>query len=178
MNIHNPQQFKKFLHDWSGVGPYLNMCLLTPQGNALLWSQFVLGWVQRNSNLDHDQIVDYELSSDFCSLCNFWYKASSFPIVKRCTHHPRASYLFYISASSYGAFYLICRSADDPFMLYAALHSGPHTRIVTRDELRNHAYNMGDLIQIFKRWQRMRQIHPLGFRRMADDRVTFVVKVQ
>ncbi len=23
--------------------PY--MCLLTPQGNALLWSQFVLGWV-------------------------------------------------------------------------------------------------------------------------------------
>ncbi len=27
-----------------------NMCLLTLQGNALLWSHFVLGWVQRNSN--------------------------------------------------------------------------------------------------------------------------------
>ncbi len=27
-----------------------NMCLLTPQGNALLWSQFVLGLVQQNSN--------------------------------------------------------------------------------------------------------------------------------
>ena len=27
-----------------------NMCLLTPQGNALLWSHLVLGWVQRNSN--------------------------------------------------------------------------------------------------------------------------------
>ncbi len=26
------------------------MCLLTLQGNALLWSQFVLGWVQRNLN--------------------------------------------------------------------------------------------------------------------------------
>ncbi len=27
-----------------------NMCLLTPQGNALLWSLFVLGRVQRNAN--------------------------------------------------------------------------------------------------------------------------------
>ncbi len=27
-----------------------DMCLLTLQGNALLWSQFGLGWVQRNSN--------------------------------------------------------------------------------------------------------------------------------
>ncbi len=26
------------------------LCLLTLQGNALLWSQVVLGWVQRNSN--------------------------------------------------------------------------------------------------------------------------------
>ena len=27
-----------------------NMCLLTPQRNALLWSRLVLGWVQRNLN--------------------------------------------------------------------------------------------------------------------------------
>ncbi len=29
MNIHNPQQFKKFVHDWPGVGPYLNLYLYT-----------------------------------------------------------------------------------------------------------------------------------------------------
>ena len=28
-----------------------SICLLTPQGNALLLSQFVLGWMQRNSNV-------------------------------------------------------------------------------------------------------------------------------
>ena len=37
-----------------------NMCLLTSQGNALWRSQFVLGWVQRNSNFgssDHRLLV-------------------------------------------------------------------------------------------------------------------------
>ncbi len=29
---------------------HINMCVLTPQGNALLWSRFVLGWAQFNAN--------------------------------------------------------------------------------------------------------------------------------
>ncbi len=37
----------------------INMCLLTRQGNALLWSQFVLGWVQRNSNFGSSDLHNY-----------------------------------------------------------------------------------------------------------------------
>ncbi len=57
------------------------MCLLTLQGNALLWFQFVLGWVQQNSNFgssDHRLIgllpfIDFwEVSSqsnyDMCEM--------------------------------------------------------------------------------------------------------------
>ncbi len=39
-----------------------NMCLLTLQGNALMWSQFVLGWVQRNSNFGSSDRTLYLLS--------------------------------------------------------------------------------------------------------------------
>ncbi len=33
-----------------GTTLHFYMCRLTLQGNALLWSQFVLGWMQQNSN--------------------------------------------------------------------------------------------------------------------------------
>ena len=35
-----------------------NICLLAPQENAFLWSQFVLGWVQRNSNFGSSDCRD------------------------------------------------------------------------------------------------------------------------
>ena len=44
-------------------------------------------------------------------------------------------------------------------MLYAALHSGPRTQFVTRDELRNHKYLLGEeLADNFVQWQRSQQI--------------------
>ena len=47
-----------------------NMCLLTPQKNALLWSVLVLGWVQWYSNfgsLDHRHTLSYNQSSVYSS---------------------------------------------------------------------------------------------------------------
>lgn len=62
----------------------------------------------------------------------------------------------------------VCRSMDDPFTLYAAMHSGPNTMIVTRDELRDHKFRLGkELADSFLQWQRTQQ---LVFRGIFVDR--------
>ncbi|XP_055389123.1 mitochondrial ribonuclease P catalytic subunit [Condylostylus longicornis] len=44
-------------------------------------------------------------------------------------------------------------SQDDPFLLYAALKSGPSTHIFSKDLMRSHSYLLGDNLKlIFKRW--------------------------
>lgn len=47
------------------------------------------------------------------------------------------------------------RSQDDPFFITAAILSGPHTDLVSKDLLRGHKFNLKDeyLKQLFKRWQ-------------------------
>ena len=68
-------------------------------------------------------------------------------------------------------------------MIYATLFNGPKTCILTRDELRNHAYLMQtkEMRAMFRRWQRQNQIFPFGIvreGRNADLRVQYqVVKV-
>lgn len=45
-------------------------------------------------------------------------------------------------------------SNDDLFTLYAALYSGPNTRVLTCDLMRSHSCLLGfELKSIFKRWQ-------------------------
>ncbi|XP_062557657.1 mitochondrial ribonuclease P catalytic subunit [Armigeres subalbatus] len=49
-------------------------------------------------------------------------------------------------------------SQDDPFLLYAALESGPHTDFFSRDLMRRHSFLLGDeLGGVFKRWQQEHQ---------------------
>uniref|UniRef100_A0A1A9VSH8 Mitochondrial ribonuclease P catalytic subunit n=1 Tax=Glossina austeni TaxID=7395 RepID=A0A1A9VSH8_GLOAU len=49
-------------------------------------------------------------------------------------------------------------SQDDPFLLYAALKSGPNTDIFSRDLMRQHAYLLGsELKYIFRQWQQQHQ---------------------
>ncbi|XP_076683287.1 mitochondrial ribonuclease P catalytic subunit isoform X1 [Andrena cerasifolii] len=56
-------------------------------------------------------------------------------------------------------FYVNDMSKDDLFMLYAALTSGYHTRIVSEDFMRQHKFALNDveLRVLFKRWQISRQ---------------------
>lgn len=50
--------------------------------------------------------------------------------------------------------FTFCRSKDDIFLLYAALYSGPDSRILSRDFMRNHKFAIGpNLNAIFKQWQ-------------------------
>jgi hypothetical protein len=50
-------------------------------------------------------------------------------------------------------------SADDPYMLYAAMYSGLNTYILSNDEMRDARFLLGDkLSERFKLWQRHRQI--------------------
>ncbi|XP_053110562.1 mitochondrial ribonuclease P catalytic subunit isoform X2 [Hemicordylus capensis] len=51
-------------------------------------------------------------------------------------------------------------SEDDPFLLYATLHSGSHCRFVTRDLLRDHKACLSDALtrRLFFKWQRGHQI--------------------
>ena len=49
-------------------------------------------------------------------------------------------------------------SQDDPFLLYATLHSGRTADFVSRDLMRQHAHLLGPkLKQIFRRWQQSHQ---------------------
>ncbi|XP_054712677.1 mitochondrial ribonuclease P catalytic subunit-like [Uloborus diversus] len=51
-------------------------------------------------------------------------------------------------------------SQDDPFVVYAALSSGPKTRFVSSDLMRDHISRLDDplLINLFKNWQQSHQI--------------------
>ncbi|CAF91538.1 unnamed protein product, partial [Tetraodon nigroviridis] len=51
-------------------------------------------------------------------------------------------------------------SEDDPFLLYAALHSGNHCRFVSRDLMRDHKARLADgaTRQLFFKWQRGHQM--------------------
>ncbi|XP_038066357.1 mitochondrial ribonuclease P catalytic subunit-like [Patiria miniata] len=55
-------------------------------------------------------------------------------------------------------------SEDDPFMLYATLHSGPKACYVSRDMLRDHKALLDQPTHVaFVKWQRGHQMYPLGF---------------
>lgn len=51
------------------------------------------------------------------------------------------------------------QSQDDPFMIWAALKSGPKTKFISNDYLRNHSFRLQDpeLSRLFKRWRLSRQ---------------------
>ena len=72
----------------------------------------------------------------------------------------------------------MCRSIDDPFMLYAALYFGQQTYIVTKDELRDHGHVLGRVLASrLQLWQRQRQITFTGNRylRKLHFKVSVVV---
>lgn len=70
-----------------------------------------------------------------------------------------------------------CRSFDDPFVLEAAITSGPKTIIVSRDLMRGHRFLLEDpdLRDIFKKWQlsNQYQVHYVD----KSGKVIFVVKL-
>lgn len=71
-----------------------------------------------------------------------------------------------LSAGQLEWFYADNISADDPFMLYAALHSGQNASVVTKDELRDHRFLLGaELADLLKMWQRGHQVIFLGLRK-------------
>ncbi|XP_053670196.1 mitochondrial ribonuclease P catalytic subunit [Anopheles nili] len=61
-------------------------------------------------------------------------------------------------------------SHDDPFLLHAALESGPNTDFFSRDLMRKHSFMLGDhLSVVFKRWQQEHQYSLLSV--LSDGRV-------
>jgi len=55
-------------------------------------------------------------------------------------------------------------SEDDPFLLYAALNSGNHCLIVSRDLMRDHKASLSDALtrRLFFKWQRGHQMEVFG----------------
>lgn len=60
-------------------------------------------------------------------------------------------------------FFVLNRSQDDPFLLYAALYSGVGTNFVSRDMMRGHKYLLKlhdrELNSLFWRWQCQHQYY-------------------
>jgi len=50
--------------------------------------------------------------------------------------------------------FILFRSKDDPFVLYAAMYSGIDTQILTRDLMRGHKFLLGDPVikSVFQKW--------------------------
>ncbi|XP_071440859.1 mitochondrial ribonuclease P catalytic subunit isoform X2 [Hetaerina americana] len=77
-------------------------------------------------------------------------------------------------------------SQDDPFLLYAAMSSGPGTCFLSRDLMRSHAYRLKcadpSLASIFQRWQISHQMRLLGVsqnnRVIIKPPLEFLPKVQ
>ncbi|XP_043284582.1 mitochondrial ribonuclease P catalytic subunit isoform X2 [Venturia canescens] len=61
-------------------------------------------------------------------------------------------------------FFTTNRSADDPYLLYATLCSGPSTMFVSRDLMRQHVARLEDpdMGSIFKKWQMTHQLRPVA----------------
>lgn len=68
-------------------------------------------------------------------------------------------------------------SEDDPFLLYATLHSGHHCRFVSRDLMRDHKACLPDgaARRLFFKWQRGHQLVVDGYV-AAGRRVRFLVR--
>lgn len=68
-------------------------------------------------------------------------------------------------------------SEDDPFLLYATLHSGRHCRFVSRDLMRDHKACLpdGGVRRLFFKWQRGHQLVVDG-NVTAGRRVRFLVR--
>ncbi|XP_036981261.1 mitochondrial ribonuclease P catalytic subunit [Acanthopagrus latus] len=66
-------------------------------------------------------------------------------------------------------------SEDDPFLLYATLHSGNHCKFVSRDLMRDHkaCLSEGPIRQLFFKWQRGHQL-VVGGSVAASKRVRFL----
>lgn len=71
----------------------------------------------------------------------------------------------------------VLRSEDDPFLLYATLHSGSHCRFVTRDLLRDHKACLPDSLtrRLFFKWQRGHQMVLSDY--VSGKRIKFEVSV-
>lgn len=70
-------------------------------------------------------------------------------------------------------------SEDDPFLLYASLHSGNHCQFVSRDLMRDHKACMPDSAtrQLFFKWQRGHQL--VMCNNIAEgQRVQFLVRMK
>lgn len=68
-------------------------------------------------------------------------------------------------------------SEDDPFLLYATLHSGNHCKFVSRDLMRDHKACLSDgaTRRLFFKWQRGHQL-VVGGSVAAGRRVRFLVR--
>ncbi|CAK9301814.1 unnamed protein product [Gordionus sp. m RMFG-2023] len=52
-------------------------------------------------------------------------------------------------------------SKDDPFLIYAAMHAGMGTKILTKDMFRDHKYLLGNHSKTFDMWRKMHQLYLL-----------------
>lgn len=73
--------------------------------------------------------------------------------------------------------YLSFSSEDDPFLLYATLHSGNHCWFVSRDLMRDHKASLPDgaTRRLFFKWQRGHQLVVDGYV-TRGRRVRFLVR--
>lgn len=63
-------------------------------------------------------------------------------------------------SSAYFLHFVLFSSEDDPFLLYATLHSGNHCQFVSRDLMRDHKACLPDgaTKRLFFKWQRGHQL--------------------
>lgn len=82
-----------------------------------------------------------------------------------------ACFIIYSCFSSFpfSIFHSLSRRADDAFFLYAALHSGKDTLIVSADKLRDHQFRLSPRLRpAFARWLKKAQVYYFHFSNRSD----------
>ena len=54
--------------------------------------------------------------------------------------------MFSLASKLIYLFFSVHSSKDDPYMVFAALHGGPNTKVVTEDYLRDHSCLLGEIL--------------------------------
>ncbi|KAG1688214.1 Mitochondrial ribonuclease P catalytic subunit [Nymphon striatum] len=137
-----PQEMKRFIRFMESQKPFD----IVIDGLNVFYSQFHKKNIFRLAN-----IIDHVFDMGMRKILVIGREHILKHLRKTHISHLKSSVKFFISTNE---------SEDDPFLLMAALISGPQTKCLSNDMLRNHKFLLNSSASnIFERWQQYNQIY-------------------
>lgn len=139
-------------------------------------------WAVRTSSLPFPSACHHMAAEDLWVVLELQWTSHWWRIQKRSrkSRKIRKNHSEMLCSASWSVFncilsYVRFSSEDDPFLLYATLHSGNHCKFITKDLLRDHKACLADAKtqRLFFKWQRGHQLAIIS--RFPGSKITFQV---